>query len=92
MTLKQSVKSSPDTDVGFSECNHEKADTRMVVHVFNAAQNHHQKIAVRTVDTDVVVIMLSQLTNILEQSHNVILYIVFGVGKALVQLIVNSVF
>ena len=30
MTLKQSVKSSPQMNVGFSECNHEEADTRMV--------------------------------------------------------------
>ena len=60
MTLKQSVKSSPQMNVGFSECNHEEADTRMVVHVINAAENHHQKIAIKTVDTDVVIIMLSQ--------------------------------
>jgi hypothetical protein len=57
MTLKQSVKSSPETDVGFSQCNHEEADTCMVVHVLNAAQNHHQKIAIRTVDTDVLVVL-----------------------------------
>ena len=81
MTLKQSDKSSPESYVDFSECNHEEAETRMVVHVLNAAQKHHQKIAIRTIDTDVVVIMLSQLPNILEQFPNVILYIVLVLVK-----------
>lgn len=36
-----------------SPCNHEEADTRMILHASHAAQHGHQKIMIRTVDTDV---------------------------------------
>ncbi len=38
-------------------CNHEEADTRIVVHVLHALQHGDKTIQVRTVDTDVVVIL-----------------------------------
>ncbi|KAL8610883.1 hypothetical protein ACOMHN_056738 [Nucella lapillus] len=37
-------------------CNHEEADTRMMVHLVHAAQ-HNKKVMVRTVYTDVVVVL-----------------------------------
>ena len=37
-------------------CNHEEADSRMVLHVAHAAQHDHHQILVRTVDIDVVVL------------------------------------
>ena len=36
-------------------CNHEEADTRMMVHVNDAVMQGFNKILIRTVDTDVVV-------------------------------------
>ncbi len=58
-------------------CNHEEADTRILLHVKHAAEFGHRKIAIRTVDTDVVVIAISFFheLNIDE------LWIQFGVGR-----------
>ena len=39
-------------------CNREEADTRIVVHVMHALQQGEKTIPVRTVDTDVVVILV----------------------------------
>ena len=37
-------------------CNHEEADTRIIVHLSHAAQNGIERALIKTVDTDVVVI------------------------------------
>jgi len=39
-----------------SPCNHEEADTRIMLHAAHAAHNGHKKILICTVDTDVVVL------------------------------------
>ena len=39
-------------------CNHEEADTRIVVHVLYALQQRLTTVQVRTVDTDVVVVLI----------------------------------
>ena len=39
-------------------CNHEEADSRMFVHVYDASINGYEKIKVLTVDTDVIVIAI----------------------------------
>lgn len=38
-------------------CNHEEADTRIIVHILDALKNGAKSIFVRTVDTDVIVIL-----------------------------------
>lgn len=40
-------------------CSHEEADTRMMLHVLDASVSGHQKIKVRSNDTDVVVLCIS---------------------------------
>lgn len=40
-------------------CNHEEADTRMMLHLADAVLKGHSKIMLRTVDTDVVVLAIS---------------------------------
>ena len=42
-----------------SPCNHEEADTRIILHVKDAVQTGMRQIMIRTVDTDVVVIAMS---------------------------------
>lgn len=71
-TLQQSV-------AGLEPCSHEEADTRIFVHVNDAVKNGFKKIAIRTVDTDVVVlaVRMASLLNIPE------LWIAFGTGKHL---------
>lgn len=40
-------------------CNHEEADTRILLHVKYAAESGHRKISITAVDTDVVVLAVS---------------------------------
>ena len=59
-TICESVTSMPHREsVILSPCTHEEADTRMLLHCLDAAQQGHQRIAIRTVDTDVVVLAVS---------------------------------
>ena len=62
---------------GLSPCTHEEADTRMMLHLKDAVTKGHSKVAVRTVDTDVVVLAVTSASqlNIAE------LWIAFGTGK-----------
>jgi len=72
-----SVPSQNDLHL-FSPCSHEEADSRMMLHVAHAAQQGHQGILIRTVDTDVVVlaVMVSQT---LPASSEV--WLAIGTGK-----------
>ena len=58
-------------------CSHEKAATRIFVHVNEIAQRGHSKVMVRTVDTDVVIIAIAHFLDIGLQE----LWIAFGTGK-----------
>ena len=40
-----------------TNCNHKEADTRVVVHILNALEQGMKSVNVRTVDTDVVIIL-----------------------------------
>lgn len=41
-----------------SACDHEEADSRICIHVQDAVRNGASKVLVRTVDTDVIVILV----------------------------------
>ena len=58
-------------------CNHEEADTRLMVHVSDAASRGYSTISIRTNDTDVVVLAVS----VVEAIPAVQLWITFGLGK-----------
>ena len=73
------VTSSLDLNISeISPCTQEEADGRLLLHVKHAVSNSITKVAVKTVDSDVVVIALScyhKITNIQE------LWIEYGKGK-----------
>ena len=49
------------SDRSMPEYNHEEADTRIVVHILHAIQDNKAKsVLVRTVDTDVLVILIGK--------------------------------
>ena len=60
-------------------CNHEEADTHMMLHAAAAMKCGHRKIAIRTVDTDVVVLAVW----VVQECHGLIdeLWLAFGTGK-----------
>ena len=46
--------------VDMDKCNHEEADTRVIVHIINSLAQGSRSVNVRTVDTDVVVILIGK--------------------------------
>ena len=61
-------------------CNHEEADSHMMLHVTHAARHGHQRILVRSVDTDVVVLAVMVAQKLSSQYE---IWLAFGTGKNL---------
>ena len=64
-----------------SKSDHEEADSRMILHLFDAAIHGHQKAYLRTVDSDVVVLCVHHFPN-LERAGMIKLWVGFGKGKS----------
>ena len=64
-----------------SPCDHEEADTRLLVHLGDALKNGCNTCVVRTVDTDVVVILIGKLHHLLSINPSVKIWVAFGTGK-----------
>lgn len=58
-------------------CNHEEADTRLILHAYDCSAKNMTKLMIRTVDTDVVVLATAFYNRLSVQE----LWIAFGVGK-----------
>ena len=71
-----------------SPCNHEEADTRMMLHVRDMAMNGMKKVRIRSIDTDVVVIATAHFNSIpgLEE-----LWITFGRGNSIQYIPVHRI-
>lgn len=59
-------------------CNHEEADTRIMVHVADAVTHGFKRIMIRTVDTDVVVLAVSCVSKLLNSLE---LWVHIGTGN-----------
>ena len=62
-------------------CDHEEADTRMVIHVLHALNEGAKTILVQTVDSDVVVILIHHFHRFDTLSQGCQLLVNFGNGK-----------
>ena len=71
------ISSVPVDKDGLAPCNHEEADTRILLHVKHAISKGYNKIMIRTVDTDVVVLAVAHVRMLDVQE----LWVSFGVGK-----------
>jgi len=87
----EEVSMRGNCDLPMAECNHEEADTRMVVHVDHAVTDGATHIQVRTVDTDVVVILTGLLHHLLVINPEVVIHIAFGTGKNYTVYNINSI-
>ncbi len=74
-----------------SQCNHEEADTRIVVHVRHALEGGAESVLVRTVDTDVVVILIGKLHDLLAYNQNANVWVAFGMGHHFSFISVNRI-
>ena len=88
-TLSETVLTSLQTqDISaISPCNHEKADTRLVLHAQDACNHGYHKLIIRTVDSDVLVIAVALCHYIKPQE----LWIAFGTGQNLRYQSVHSI-
>ncbi|KAJ8353418.1 hypothetical protein SKAU_G00209850 [Synaphobranchus kaupii] len=62
-------------------CNHEEADTRIVVHVQHALEHGAKTVLVRTVDTDVIVILVGLFHDLLVLQPLTDIWVAFGMGR-----------
>ena len=71
---------------------HEEADTRVVVHILHAIHYEEAKtVLVRTVDTDVLVILVGKLHDLREVQPELDLWLAFGMGRNFRFISVNSI-
>lgn len=73
-----------------TKSNHEEADTRMVVHMVDALKKGSTNIMIRTVDTDVIIILIGQFHDILKEYPDVQIWVVFGTGKNIRNYHINT--
>lgn len=71
-------------------CNHEEADTRIVIHVIHALQSGYTRVLVRTVDTDVVVILVGKFGRLIVERSDADVWIAFGMRKNFTFISVNK--
>lgn len=72
-------------------CDHEEADTRLLIHLVDALKSGCSTCVVRTVDTDVVVNLIGKFHNLLSTYPSTEIWIAFGAGKAFTYLHINSI-
>ena len=71
-------------------CNHEETNTKMFLHVNDITLQGHSKIIIHTVETDVLVLAVSVLARLKDQSEK--LWVDFGVGKCRKYVPVHIIF
>ena len=70
--------SQPNADCAYIiPCNHEEADTRVILHASDAANKGSKKCLIRTVDTDILVLTIAYVERIGVEE----LWVAFGTGK-----------
>ena len=74
-----------------ANCNHKEADTQIVIHVYDALERGAKTVMVCTVDTDVVVILISQYHKIVSQYSEAEIWVAFGTSKQFRYYSINHV-
>ena len=72
------------------QCNHEEADTRIVLHIRHALERGAETVLVRTVDTDVVVILVGKLHDLLAYNQHAKVWVAFGMGRHFSIISINT--
>lgn len=84
------VRSSCTTQT-MGECSQEEADTRVVVHLIDAMKNGATTVMIRTVDTDIIVILIGQFFRLCSIYQDIDLWVGFGTGKNYRHYHINSI-
>ena len=76
-THGKSVVSNQDINMDYlSPCDHEEADSKMFIHLADAVKQGHERVTIKTVDTDVVILAVSAVSKL--NIHE--LWVAFGSG------------
>ena len=70
---------------------HEEADTKIVLHLMNALKGGSSTCLVRTVDTDVVVILTGKLSKLQSICPTASIWVAFGTGKHFTYYHINRI-
>jgi len=73
------------------KCNHEEADTRILVHIKDAISKGAKNVLVRTVDTDVIVFLVRHLHELKSLQSSLLVLVAFGMGKSYRQYSINAI-
>eukprot|EP00745_Piridium_sociabile_P012394 TRINITY_DN190_c0_g1_i6.p1 TRINITY_DN190_c0_g1~~TRINITY_DN190_c0_g1_i6.p1 ORF type:complete len:743 (+),score=169.21 TRINITY_DN190_c0_g1_i6:247-2475(+) len=82
---------SRGSDHSMPRCDHEEADTRIVVHLKDALDKGCTNCLVRTVDTDVVAILIGKYHSLTSQHQMAAIWVAFGTGKNFMYLDINAI-
>ena len=78
-TIQSNIVCTQSKNVSrLTPCTHEEADTRIILHLEDAVTEGFNKISIRTVDTDVVVLAVAAA----QRHGNTEIWIAFGTGKS----------
>ena len=72
-------------------CDYEEADTRIVVHLKDSLENDCESCLVRTVDTDVIIILIGKYHSLCTRYPSADLWVAFGTGKDFVYFHINEI-
>ena len=73
-----------------NDCNHEETDTRIVVHVIDSLEKGFIKTMIRTVDNDIIVILMGLFYSIREYYQAADIWVAFGTGKSFRHYHINN--
>ena len=71
------ANSDSEIETDIAPCNHEEADTRLILHALHCAEHGHRRILIRSVDTDVEVLSIAAFHALSIDQQ----WIAFGVKK-----------
>jgi hypothetical protein len=74
-----------------ADCDHEEADSRMLVHLLHALEHGANIIQIRTVDSDVIVILIGQFHDLVVHYPLMKLWVAFNSGKDFCFYHINSI-
>ena len=80
------------SDRSMELCDHEEADTRLLIHLLDALQNGCTNCLVRTVDTDVIVILIGKFHELITLCEEVNIWVAFGTGKNFTYHHINAIY
>ena len=74
-----------------ANCDHEEADSRIMVHVHHALEQGRNIIQIRTVDSDVVVILIGHFHELVTQYPEADIWVAFNTGKNFCYYHINTI-